>query len=164
MFFRMCYSWEWHIFFPWTWVLGFFKYIMCITYTVIAAKVQKSIQKRDRLVFMPIIYLLAIQLQVEGDKKVKKVSPWVWVSLKSVLWYIRDNKNKELMDRAIFQFNCEKYSCEVIKHLTLSECEHLADVDENNVTKFNIDTAEELDEILNEDLLDIANCNFKSFI
>ena len=46
------------------------------------------------------------------------------------------------MDRAIFEFTSEKYD-------TNEACEHLANVDDEHVTKYNIDTQENLDDVLN---------------
>ena len=53
------------------------------------------------------------------------------------------------MDRAIFEFTSEKYDTNEVLQLSRKACEHLANVDGEHVTKYNIDTQENLDDVLN---------------
>lgn len=66
-------------------------------------------------------------------------------------------------DKAIFQFDSSKYDASVTT-LSREVCEHLADTDEDNVTKFNLDFDTSLQELLNDDMLDTTNCFFRVFI
>ena len=54
------------------------------------------------------------------------------------------------MDRAIFEFNKKKYYTDKILQLSREDCEHLANIDDEYVTKYNIDTQESLDEVIND--------------
>lgn len=68
------------------------------------------------------------------------------------------------MSKAIFQLNADKYDdWEVVKRFTRHICEHLANTDEENVTKFDLE-GESLEDLLNNDRFDTTNCFFKVFI
>ena len=67
------------------------------------------------------------------------------------------------MDKAIFQFDSTEYTLEDVKGFTRSVCEHLANKDEDNVTKFDLET-DSLEDILNDELLDTTICYFRVFI
>lgn len=67
------------------------------------------------------------------------------------------------MDKAIFQFNSMSYKYNEVIHLSRETCEHLVNVDEENVTKFDLE-GEPLEELLNNDMLDIEKCFFRVFI
>lgn len=67
------------------------------------------------------------------------------------------------MDKAIFQFNSSKYNVDEVVILSRKACEHLANVDEENVTKFDLE-GDSLEDLLNEGMLDTTNCCFSVFI
>lgn len=72
------------------------------------------------------------------------------------------------MDKAIFQFDANAYNEEDVKGFSRDLCEHLANVDEDNVTKFDLDpydkhTARGVENLLNDDMLDTTNCFFRVF-
>ena len=60
-----------------------------------------------------------------------------------------------MTDRTIFQFNADVYNSEDVKKFSFEHCEHLANADEDNVTKFD---GNDLENILNDNLLDVDNC------
>lgn len=66
-------------------------------------------------------------------------------------------------DKAIFQFDSSKYDSQEVFTLSRKACEHLANVDEDNVTKFDLET-DSLEELLNDDMFDATNCYFRVFI
>lgn len=66
------------------------------------------------------------------------------------------------MDKAIFQFDSRYYEYNEVARLSRETCEHLVNVDED-VTKFDLES-ETLEELLNNDRLDTANCFFRVFI
>ena len=65
-----------------------------------------------------------------------------------------------MMDRTIFQFDAYFYNIEDIKKFSFEHCEHLANADEDNVTKFD---GNDLENILNDNLLDVDNCFYRVF-
>lgn len=67
------------------------------------------------------------------------------------------------MDRAIFQFDSSKYNENEVVMLSRKACEHLTNVDEENVTKFDLE-CDTLESLLNEGLLDTTNGIFRAFI
>lgn len=67
------------------------------------------------------------------------------------------------MDRAIFQFDSSKYNENEVVMLSRKACEHLANVDEENVTKFDLE-CDTLESLLNDDMFDTTNCYFRAFI
>lgn len=67
------------------------------------------------------------------------------------------------MDKVIFQFNATNYD-ESVFTLSRKACEHLANIDEENVTKFNLDFDTSLQELLNDGAFDTTNCYFRVFI
>lgn len=66
------------------------------------------------------------------------------------------------MDKEIFQFYSNYYDVYVFQ-FSRETCEHLANVDAENVTKFDLES-ETLEELLNNDRLDTKNCFFRVFI
>lgn len=74
------------------------------------------------------------------------------------------------MDRAIFEFNSDKYQEKETMNFSRALCEHLADVDENNVTKYDMgsDDKDGLDDILghylNNGIFDNQYYNYRVFI
>ena len=66
-------------------------------------------------------------------------------------------------DKAIFQFDSANYDLQEVSTLSREACEHLANVDEENVMKFDLET-ESLEDILNNEMLDTTNCYFRVFI
>lgn len=68
------------------------------------------------------------------------------------------------MDKAIFQFSVLTYDREEITKLSRKACEHLANVDEEHVTKFDFSDDTVLQYLFNESLFDIDNCWFRTFI
>lgn len=67
------------------------------------------------------------------------------------------------MDKAIFQFDSIHYNANEVSKFSRKTCERLANTDEENVTKFDLES-ETLEELLNNDMFDTANCFFKVFI
>lgn len=65
-----------------------------------------------------------------------------------------------MKDRTIFQFNSDTYNSEDVKKFSFEHCEHLANADEENVTKFD---GNNLENILNDNLLDADNCFYRVF-
>ena len=65
-----------------------------------------------------------------------------------------------MTDKTIFQFNADVYTIEDIKNFCFEHCEHLANADEENVTKFD---GNDLENILNDNLLDVDNCFYRVF-
>ena len=65
-----------------------------------------------------------------------------------------------MKDRTIFQFDAYVYTIEDIKNFSFEHCEHLANADEENVTKFD---GNDLENILNDNLLDVDNCFYRVF-
>ena len=65
-----------------------------------------------------------------------------------------------MADRTIFQFNADVYNSEDIMKFSFEHCEHLANADEDNVTKFD---GNDLENILNDNLLDVDNCFYRVF-
>ena len=65
-----------------------------------------------------------------------------------------------MRDRTIFQFNADVYYSEDVKKFSFEHCENLANVDEENVTKFD---GNDLENILNDNLLDVDNCFYRVF-
>lgn len=76
---------------------------------------------------------------------------------------IEINDDNQNTDKAIFQFNSSKYY-ESATTLSRRTCEYLANIDEENVTKFNLDFDTSLQELLNDNMLDTTNCYFRVFI
>lgn len=66
------------------------------------------------------------------------------------------------MDRAIFQFDSSKYNEDEVVMLSRKACEHLANVDFCNVTKFDLES-DSLEDLLNGDMFDTTNCYFRVF-
>lgn len=67
-------------------------------------------------------------------------------------------------DKAVFQFYADTYSRKTISNLTREECEHLSYKDEDNVTKINIDSVKDIENLLNDDALDTANSFYRIFL
>lgn len=70
------------------------------------------------------------------------------------------------MDGAIFQFDAGIYEMEEVQKLSRSTCERLAEIDETNVTKFDLGSDyhdKSIESLLNDDLLDTTNCYFRVF-
>ena len=65
-----------------------------------------------------------------------------------------------MTDRTIFQFDSYVYTIDAIKNFSFEHCEHLANADEENVTKFD---GNDLENILNDNLLDVDNCFYRVF-
>lgn len=68
------------------------------------------------------------------------------------------------MDKAIFQFSVLAYEREEVTKLSRKDCEHLANVDEEHVTKFDFSDDKSLQDLFNESMFDIDNCWFRIFI
>lgn len=68
------------------------------------------------------------------------------------------------MDRAIFEFDNERYDANEVLQLSRKACEHLANVDNEYVTKYNIETQKNLDEVLNDYIGDSGAYTYRSFI
>lgn len=67
------------------------------------------------------------------------------------------------MESAIFQFKSNAYTKEQTKMFDRGLCEHLSEVDQGNVTKFDISSINFFEEYLNNSLLDNSNCWFRIF-
>ena len=65
-----------------------------------------------------------------------------------------------MKDRTIFQFDADVYNSEDDKKFSFEYCEHLANADEDNVTKFD---GNDLENILNDNMLDVDNCFYRVF-
>lgn len=76
---------------------------------------------------------------------------------------IKMEKKVNNMDRAIFQFESSKYNENEVIMLSRKACEHLANVDSCNVTKFDLES-DSLEDLLNEDMFDTTNCYFRCFV
>lgn len=71
------------------------------------------------------------------------------------------------MDGAIFQFNADSYELEEVQSYLRSTCERLTNIDEVNVTKFDLGSSchnKTIETLLNDDALDTTNCYYRVFI
>lgn len=67
------------------------------------------------------------------------------------------------MDKALFQFNGDYYAKKDVTNLSREMCEHLAKIDSDNVTKFDLEH-QTFEELLNsDDIIDCYCCYFKVF-